>query len=64
MSHYPLPWDRRHWPKAATEFWAERAGLVEADTRCTRDEAELRADAITRSWWLAGGDEAFIRAAT
>jgi hypothetical protein len=60
VTHYPLAFDRRNWPAAAREFWAERAAIVEVDRRCTRDEADRIAEVITRSWWLAGGDEAFL----
>ncbi len=58
---YPLAARREHWPEAARAFWDERAGQVEADRRCSRDEAERVAEAITRSWWAAGGDDAFLR---
>ncbi len=58
---YPLAARREHWPLAARDFFEEKAGMVEADRRCSRAEAERVAEAITRSWWAAGGDDAFLR---
>lgn len=54
MKRYPLAADRRHWTEAAVAYWDERAGIIQADERCTREEAERRADALARAWWLSG----------
>jgi len=36
------------WPEGAREEWSERAGIIQADTGCTREESERRAEGIVR----------------
>lgn len=36
------------WPLNEREEWDERAGIIEADTGCSRAESERRAEAIVR----------------
>jgi hypothetical protein len=52
----PLPKHREAWPPIALELFEERAGIVQADTGCSRGEAERLAEAVVRRAWAMAGD--------
>lgn len=56
MTLHPLPARIRHWPASVREHLEELAGKIAANTGCSREDSEARAEALLRERHARWGD--------